>query len=179
MSDLTSEKLTKRVILPGICTSCGVCIALSNKTESQMVASPCGPVPHFADGDVLPEIAWTVCPGKGIDYPALYRAHYGKLPDNWLLGMHVAVRTGYAADPVVRRTGASGGVTTAVLIHLLRSKRIDAAILGKQRRSASEETSVVMAETPEQIQASRAAKFYANIAETEQMFMFSFVLEMS
>ena len=54
-------------------------------------------------------------------------------------------------DPSVRARGASGGVTTAVLLHLLQSGRIDAAIVARQGVPAPLEASPVIASTAEEI----------------------------
>lgn len=116
-----------------------------------MARTQLGPQPRFAPGTDLPELAWDACPGKGIDYPALYRAHYGALPDSWLVGPVIATRTGHAADPEVRARGASGGATTAVLLHLLATGRIDAAIVVRQGVPAPLEASAVIADTPADI----------------------------
>lgn len=116
-----------------------------------MRRTPSGPLPVFSPNEELPLLAWEACPGKGIDYPQLYQAHYKQLPENWLLGIHLKVRTGHAADPAIRSIGASGGVTTAVLIHLLKSGRIDAAILVRQGIPSPEEASVIVATTPKEI----------------------------
>src|SRR5688500_17730978 len=97
-----------------------------------MQPGPRGPLPVYAPFARLPDLAWEACPGKGIDYPALYRAHYGALPESWLVGRVVKVRTGHAADPEVRVRGASGGVTSQVLIHLLESGLVDAVIVARQ-----------------------------------------------
>ncbi len=119
-----------------------------------MKRSDAGPVPEYGPTESLPELAWQACPGKGVDYPALYRAHYQRLPDNWLLGVHCTVRVGHAANAEIRRKGASGGVTTAVLVHLLRTGKIDAAILVRQGIPTAEEASVFIAKTPEEVIAS-------------------------
>lgn len=112
-----------------------------------MERTSAGPLPRYAPGAALPELAWEACPGKGIDYPRLYRDHYGALPDNWLVGPIIATRTGFAADPAIRARGASGGVTTAVLVELLESGRIDAAIVVRQGAPAPREASAVIAAT--------------------------------
>jgi coenzyme F420 hydrogenase subunit beta len=127
------DQLTKRVVRRGICTGCGACVALDSSGRATMVDTAWGPQPRFEGmtGD-LPELAWTVCPGKGLSYPRLYEQHYGLHPASWLLGQVIRVRTGYAADPAIRRNGASGGVTTQVLVHLLETRRIDGAIVVQQ-----------------------------------------------
>jgi coenzyme F420 hydrogenase subunit beta len=139
------------VVKPGICVGCGACVALDPSGQSVMERTPKGPRPLYAAGADLPELAWEACPGKGIDYPKLYRDHYGGLPGSWLVGPIIATRTGYAADPAIRARGASGGVTTAVLIHLLESGRIDGAIVVRQGIPAPREASAVIAKTREEI----------------------------
>lgn len=49
-----------------------------------------------------------------------------KDPDKYL-GTHVACRKGYASDETIRENAASGGMVTALLIHLLRTGQIDGA----------------------------------------------------
>lgn len=116
-----------------------------------MIREKKGLIPDFAESAELPDLAWSACPGKGVDYPALYRQHFGDLPEDWRVGHVDALWTGHAADPDIRRAGASGGVTTAVLIHLLKTGRIDAAILARQGHPSPEEASWFIAETPDDI----------------------------
>lgn len=135
------------VVKHGICASCGACVALAASGRSRLEASPEGPLPRFDEDAELPELAWDACPGKGIDYPALYRKHYGRLPENWLTGIVERVRTGFAADSAVRLAGASGGILTRTLQHLLASGRIDAAIVARQGVPSPAEANPVFART--------------------------------
>jgi coenzyme F420 hydrogenase subunit beta len=146
-----THKLAAEVIRPGICTGCGACVALAPEGSASMVQGKSGLIPEFQPSATLPELAWTACPGKGIDYPALYRNHYGSLPSDWRVGHIDRLWTGHATDPDIRRAGASGGVTTAVLIHLLESGLIDAAILAKQGIPTAERASWFIATTREDI----------------------------
>ncbi len=116
-----------------------------------MTPSPSGVLPEFDQTANLPDLAWEACPGKGINYPDLYKKHFGSLPSDWRTGHIDQLWTGYSADPKIRRNGASGGVTTAVLIHLLESGNIDAAILVKQGLPTPEQASWFIARTPEEI----------------------------
>lgn len=133
MSLPTLTRLRREVIDAGICTGCGACAALDASGSVRMDDTPFGPRPAFApDAADLPDLAWEACPGKGIDYPALYRRHYGRLPDNWLLGCFQQVRTGYSADDAIRRGSASGGILSHTLVYLLENGQIDAAIVVRQ-----------------------------------------------
>lgn len=59
------------------------------------------------------------CPGIHLEHPARVQ-HYHQI---W--GPLLQVRTGYATDPEVRRQGSSGGVISALAIHLLESGDVD------------------------------------------------------
>lgn len=144
-------KLANEVIQRGTCAGCGACVALASPGTASMSPSPEGVIPKFLDDCVLPDLAWLACPGKGVNYPELYQQHYGSLPGDWRVGHVHALWTGFSSDPHIRRTGASGGVTSAVLIHLLETGRIDAAVLVKQGVPTPEQASWFIARTKEEI----------------------------
>jgi coenzyme F420 hydrogenase subunit beta len=145
---MSCESISK-VITSGLCTGCGVCTLFQE--NSSMIYTSHGPLPSFDAPPPEDEVIFKACPGKGIDYPELYLAHYGRLPENYLLGPLKAVRTGYACNQDIRYSGASGGVMTQVLIYLLESKRIDGAILAKQGVPTPLEARPVIATTREEI----------------------------
>lgn len=148
----SSPSLMEQVVRRGLCTGCGACVACAKVGKADMRATPKGPVPFFeADADARDPLAWAICPGRGIPYLDVHEQFYGRVPENHLTGPLLAVRTGYAADPVLRRAGASGGVTTAVLVHLLETGRIDAAIVVKQGEPTPDRASAVFARTREEI----------------------------
>lgn len=146
-----AERLFHQVIKPGICVGCGACVALDSSGKSKMEFKEIGPVPNFSKDSILPELAWDVCPGKGINYPVLYEKHYGSTPTNWITGRVQQVRIGYASNDKIRKVGASGGVITQTLIHLLESGRIDGAIVVKQGVPKPELASAVIARTRQEI----------------------------
>lgn len=150
--ETVAQRLLRSVVKPGLCTGCGACVALDPAGRAEMRDTPFGPVPDIAGSD-LPELAWRACPGKGIRYPELYRAHYGSAPDNWLTGHLHGVRTGYSGDPRIRSAGASGGVLTHVLTHLLESGRIDAAIVVQQGVPEPEKARAIIVDNADAIQA--------------------------
>src|SRR6478735_9416617 len=111
-------RLTKEVVKRGLCTGCGACVLFDPTGRSSMWDTPRGPEPDFPPTTNLPQDAFSHCPGRGINYPALYRKFYGRLPENWLTGPALAVRIGHASNEAIRRNGASGGVLTQTLIYL-------------------------------------------------------------
>ncbi len=125
--------LKRNVIDSGLCTHCGTCVGLSNGTLN-MQTTDRGPLPTVSSAapGSLPQIAYDACPGKGVDFMALNKSIFGADADNRLLGSYRRIGIGYAAEPDIRRNGASGGVITRTLIHLLESGQIDGAVMVRQ-----------------------------------------------
>jgi coenzyme F420 hydrogenase subunit beta len=143
-------RLRSNVITPNLCTHCGTCIGLSNGTL-QLQLTPNGPTPYAPHPIALPPLAYQACPGKGVDYPQLYRQVFGRLPDNWLIGNVAQVFIGYSARPEVRRRAASGGVITQTLLYLLETGKVDGAVVLAMGQPKPWLASPIIATTPEQI----------------------------
>lgn len=126
----TVRQLKRDVIDAGICTHCGTCAGLSGGTL-RMEETAAGPLPAAVAGaDVhVPPLAYEACPGKGVDYPAAFRALFGRLPENWLIGSYERIFVGYACDDGIRRQAASGGVITQTLLYLLREGLVDGTVV--------------------------------------------------
>jgi len=62
------------------------------------------------------------CPALGQTVEARGR------PDHLLWGPYLEMRTGWAIDPELRFAGASGGVLSALLVHLLESGEVEAVV---------------------------------------------------
>ncbi len=99
-----------------------------------MIDTDRGPLPAAVGSaePVLPQLAWHACPGKGIHIPHMYKSHFGALPENWLIGCARKIGIGYSCLPDIRRGGASGGVITQALLHLLERGQIDGAVVVRQ-----------------------------------------------
>lgn len=112
-----------RVARGDLCAGCGACAALAPGAvrmverggfpRPEVVASP-GPEAEAAIG--------ATCPGLGMTQAAGGRAR------DPLWGPTVALWQGHARDPALRHAGASGGALSAILVHLIESGAVDAAI---------------------------------------------------
>lgn len=72
-------------------------------------------------------------------------------PDKYI-GEHIACRKGYAAREDIRKSAASGGMVTALLIHLLETKQIDGAFVTKSSiKEGRLSYEAMIATTPEQL----------------------------
>lgn len=105
----------------GLCTGCGLCAGMfPGKLKIALRADGyLRPVAHAPLSSEEEAKLFDVCPGTLIQHEAKqhnYHPHWGPL---------VQVRTGHAIDPTTRHEGSSGGVLSALLIHLIESKQVD------------------------------------------------------
>lgn len=162
------SRFQTEVIQPGNCTHCGACVGL-HPEWLQFQDTPSGPLPTLKQpltpaADQSFAMAWAVCSGRGAPYPQLYDYTAAPDPDtelgNRLLGPYRQVFTGYAAEPAIRRRGASGGVISRVLIHLLETGRVDGAIALQQGLESPEQATPIIATDRDQVLAA-AQSVYA------------------
>lgn len=106
----------------GFCTGCGLCESIAPVGSIQMHLSAEGYLRPVVL-KVLPELATqtiaATCPGIKVEHLPGTR---GQHP---IWGPIISANTGHAVDPEVRLEGSSGGVISALVIHLLESGQVD------------------------------------------------------
>jgi coenzyme F420 hydrogenase subunit beta len=151
------------VISTGNCTHCGACAGL-NPTLIGLEETRRGPLPKLLR-EIQPsdqaglDLAHAICPGRGIPFAELFD-WLGRDWQSRLMGPYLGLYTGHATDPVIRRQAASGGILSRVLIELVESGRVSAAVLIRQGVPTPERASPVIARSREEILAS-AQSVYA------------------
>jgi coenzyme F420 hydrogenase subunit beta len=123
--------LQRTVIDAGLCTRCGTCVGVCPEKKLNFVdpLGECLPATNSAlDCTDCPGWCLEACPGESVDYVALNRQVFGRLPDNFLLGHALDWQVAWATDPEVRAAGASGGVLTAMARHLLESNTVQGIV---------------------------------------------------
>ncbi|MEM9011153.1 MAG: Coenzyme F420 hydrogenase/dehydrogenase, beta subunit C-terminal domain [Pseudomonadota bacterium] len=110
-----------RVSRGSLCTGCGGCAAIAPGAITMHLAEPgylrpqqSAPIPAETERRIR-----EACPGLG-----LRQVRDGRRQHR-LWGPYVAMYTGHATDPALRRNGASGAALSAVLVELLESGRVD------------------------------------------------------
>lgn len=150
------SELENKVIRPGLCTHCGTCVGLAQGALA-FAETEKGPRPVSADlgaaDPMIPKEALEACPGQGLDYPELNEYVFGGPPSDWLAGRVRRSYLAYASDPNIRRSGASAGVITQLLLSLLASGRIDGAVTLRHGEPRPWLSTPVVAHTPDQIRA--------------------------
>lgn len=124
-----SRLLQDLVIDKNLCTLCGTCMGVCQQDvfafaerELKVTHSECVNCGKCVE----------TCPGGNFDFPFfreyLAQGQSGVIPDHEI-GFYRSIWRGQATETDIRDAGASGGVVSALLIHLLRGKNIQGAIV--------------------------------------------------
>lgn len=148
--DDTYAKIQRDLIDTDLYTECGSPVGLSKgllkheERNGKLI-----PVP--TSSAAIPVEAYEGCAARDCNYPELNRSVFGKLPENWLSGVVEQSFIGHAKDEHVRRSSASGGVITAMLLHLLETKRITGVVCLKMGVEKPWKATPIIARTAEEI----------------------------
>ncbi len=116
-----------RIVKDDLCHRCGACVGVC--PSGTLAVGPAGWPVQVADCTRC-NICIKACSGLAVDYDRLGRDLFG---DGYafgsLLGPVRKAYVGHAVEPAVRNAGASGGVITQLLIHLLESGQIKGALV--------------------------------------------------
>lgn len=142
------------VVSQHLCTQCGTCVAVCPTDAIEMRETPAGLLYPSVNGDrcVRCGRCRQVCPGEGLNV---------ELPRGIdpFHGVVTAAYVGYARDEVVRSKAQSGGVTTALLLYLLETGRIDGALVTTMPADGSLRPRPMLARTRAEILAAQGSKY--------------------
>lgn len=143
------------VVHAGLCTGCGMCVAVCPTSAVSMDETPGGLL--FAGVDA------SICNGCGLCLSACGGSHLaeGLLPDHVdpFKGEVLAAFCSYANDPVVRARGQSGGVVTALLDFLLDAGQIDMALVNRMPEDGTLRPEPFLAHSKEDLLLSQGSKY--------------------
>ena len=144
-----------------LCNRCGTCVGLSDGAIRF----------KNREGNYLPDIVnelednvydriWNACPGQNFDFPEHREHFYNDAPHfNIFTGPYRQLQIGYATDPEVRASGASGAILSSILIYLMDKKRIDGAIITRMSHTKPWLTEPFIATTREEILEAAQSKY--------------------
>lgn len=121
-----AEHTLASIVNDGLCTGCGACAAVLPPGRVRMALDSKGflrPRAEQALSAADEQAVREVCPGIGLTHEASARAARAAYHPVW--GPVASLWAGHAADPDIRRRASSGGVLSALLIHLLDSRQVD------------------------------------------------------
>jgi coenzyme F420 hydrogenase subunit beta len=145
------RKLQVHVVDPGLETQCGTAVGLSQGTLCYTEKNGIPVLTRTEEDSPVPRAAFEGCAAHECNFPRLNDFLFHKQPTNWLSGVVEKSYVGYASEDGVRRAGASGGVISRVLIHLLESKMITGAVCLKMGARVPHRAEPVIARTKEEV----------------------------
>lgn len=144
------------VVSDGLCVSCGTCVAVCPQGAISMRETPGGLLIAKVAEDSCTEcgLCRKVCPGLGIDVSRFLPR--GADP---FRGPVLESRSAQATDPELLRGAQSGGLVSALLLHLLDSGKIDCALLTRMPADGRLRPEVFLAESPDEVLSARGSKY--------------------
>jgi coenzyme F420 hydrogenase subunit beta len=144
----------KDVVAERLCTQCGTCVAVCPVHAIEMRETPAGMLTAAVREEACIRCGKCLlaCPGAGIDLglPAGIDPFRGEVQ-----GVYVA----YARDDAIRSSGQSGGLLSALLLFLLDTERIDAAMVVSMPKDGSFRPRTILARTRQEILAAQGSKY--------------------
>lgn len=145
------HRLQKDILEPRLETQCGTSVGVSNGTLAYEEIDGELVLTRTDNDQPVPRAAYDANPSRFCDYPDLNRFTFKKEPDNWLSGVVEKAYVGHMSDEAIRRNGASGGVITGTLIHLLQMGKIKGAVCLQMGNTVPWKAEPVVARTKEEI----------------------------
>ena len=117
----------------GLCLECGTCEGMCPHNNIKLIPDETGRNRiHIQDEsfcEKCPGICLKVCPGHEVDMDRLNEQVFGQVPENYWSGNAIQAFLGYSPDKMTKKTSASGGIVSTLLIHALETGMIQGVYL--------------------------------------------------
>jgi coenzyme F420 hydrogenase subunit beta len=151
------NQLDAEVVSRDLCTRCGICAGVC---PVQVIAFNESGFPELAGDCIACNNCNACCPGADVDFHKLSEAVFGQKhnPEN-LQGYVEQQFVGYANEDFIRKSGSSGGVITAILLHLLETGKILGAIVTAWDNDDPLKIRGFLAKSPDEIRKAAGSKY--------------------
>ena len=153
----------ERIHALNLCHYCGICLAACPKDNIvRLEEARQGFYFHVVNEGVCGrcDLCLRICPGEELDLFRLNNSVFGRQPADEWLGNYQQCYLAAATDPDVRRAGASGGVTTALLAFCLRQGLIDGALVVADGKASIKDPRVFVARSEAELIECASSKYY-------------------
>jgi coenzyme F420 hydrogenase subunit beta len=121
----------KQIMRSDLCNRCGSCVGLSaGKIVFTDREGEYRPVVIEEPDEAESARMLNACAGKYFSFPEYRKFFYPDAPGfHTYTGPFQGIFIAHSTDDIIRRAGASGGMISAILIYLLKSKQIEGAVV--------------------------------------------------
>lgn len=120
---LNFESLKKEIISANLCTYCGTCVGIC---PVQTLSPLNETIVNSHDACISCGRCLSSCPGKYFDFQKYTKAGQ---KNHIYVGNFENIYTGHSNNSLTREQGSSGGCVTELLLHLLRTNKVDSVIV--------------------------------------------------
>lgn len=143
----------RKIVGSSLCLGCGLCEALARRDGVRMRLAENGfyePVSQNRIAKATQTELKKLCPGIRLDCIDTRETFCGPVK---------AAYEGWACDPHIRRTGSSGGVVTALALHLLRTKQATGVLQVGTRDGHYLYNGLKLSRTEEEVRACASSRY--------------------
>ena len=152
-----AEPTLQTIVAAGLCTGCGACGAALTKGRVAMRLDAAGYLRPEATGALSADEEKTVrqvCPGIALRHAPEVQLHYHPI---W--GPVRRVAAGHTVDHDLRHLASSGGVLSALLIHLLVTRQVDFVVHVRVASDDPLRNDAVISTTPAEVAAGAGSRY--------------------
>lgn len=148
-----------RIVDGGLCHRCGSCVGICPTKVLGLDAEEYPRVVALSNCTDC-DLCVKVCPGDEFDIEAANQAAFGKPPDiKETHGEFIEGLIAHSSDSQLRRESTSGGLVSALLLHLLETKQIDGAVVIAADENILWKGKPIIARTAAEILAAARSKY--------------------
>ncbi len=154
---MSYERLHQEVIHKGLCVRCGVCVGIC---PVRVIGLTEHSFPKLIGKCTNCEFCNKACPGSELNFNELSEQVFDK-PFNPLnlWGHQEKLFVGHSKDESIRRAGASGGLVTGILVYLLKTGKINGAVVIGMDPDHPWKTRSMLATTESEIRSASQSKY--------------------
>lgn len=149
------------IVAKGWCTGCTTCVSVCPVHALAVQTTRYGAYVPVLDPQRCTQcgLCRKVCPAANENFHTLNEFVFGSIPQDMLLGHQQGCYLGYAADEQIRWQATSGGLVTALLLHLFDRHRIDGALLTRMAADDPLRAEPFIARSAEDVRSAIGSKY--------------------
>lgn len=149
-------------VLHNFCKGCGTCEGICPQGAIKLQRKENGQYFPYREEALCQKcgLCYASCPAWPFDPDGILYKSIESATADQLIGPFINAYSGFGKDDNLRISGSSGGIATALLIHQLKTGKIDTAlVVGLDKNNPFAEPNIILAKTVDEIKAAAGSKY--------------------